>query len=345
MQQETHGVLQTESPKSRFKCHKCRADFSNTSNLKRHEKMQHGLEQPMLCIDKKNALYVTPKELHGPRVPVHVKKSLLLGQIYCESDICRDMAKIAAQSGHPGTECHHLRRTISAQRYIPPQTINSASLEQMLDKGLISKSRAQECKDLHLKASEEEVDCVVPIFWGEYGLSQTYIYFSVFTNLKDNWCQLGRTIVTFDTMSGRWHCQCRGSKHRVSCVHRHVCMWWIFQERPSLLREHSNASPEEIEDLEEKDQERDDESKPSNETASAVIKITEYFLRCKRIPENLPQDLILTEMTIPESFVPKETQCPYCPGPCYPDLSEAILKTKHATIYALFSVHRGMCNT
>ncbi|KAG1930138.1 hypothetical protein F2P79_022560 [Pimephales promelas] len=161
------------------------------------------------------------------------------------------MAKIAAQSGHPATECHHLRRTISAQRYIPPKTLNSTSLEQMLDKGLISKSRATECKDLHLKASEEE-------------------------------------------------------------------------ERTSLLREHSNASPEEIEDLEEKEQERDVESKPSNETASTVIKMTEYFLRYKKIPENLPQDLKLTEMTIPESFVPKETQCPYCPGPCYPDLSVAV---------------------
>lgn len=53
MQQEPHVVLQTESKKIRFKCLKCGADFSNTSNLKRHEKMQHGLEQPMLCIDKK----------------------------------------------------------------------------------------------------------------------------------------------------------------------------------------------------------------------------------------------------------------------------------------------------
>ncbi|XP_067227090.1 uncharacterized protein [Chanodichthys erythropterus] len=304
--------------------------------------MQHGLDQPMLCIDEKNAIYVTPKELHGPRVPIHIIKSLLLGKLYCESEICRDMAKIAARSGHPGTECHHLQRTNSAQRYIPPPPLNTTSLDQMLNKGLMSKLRVEESKDLLLKACEEEVDCVFPIFWGEYGLAQTYIYFSVFTNLKDNWCQLGRTIVTFDTHSGKWHCPCRGSKPRLSCVHRCVCMWWVFQEHPSWLKDNSIASPEEIEDIEENEEDRDDDRKPSNETASAVIKMTEYLMRCKKIPETLPQESTVREMVIPQSFVPKETKCPYCPGPCYPNLSDAILKTKCGTIYGLFSVHKGV---
>jgi len=47
---------------------------------------------------------------------------------------------------------------------------------------------------------------VPSLFFG--GNMACHIYFSVFTNLKDNWCQLRRTIVTFNTMSGRWHCQC-----------------------------------------------------------------------------------------------------------------------------------------
>lgn len=150
---------------------------------------------------------------------------------------------------------------------------------------------------MHLKASEEEVDCVFPIFWGEYGLSETYIYFSVFTNLTDNWCRLGRTIVTFDKTYGKWHCQCRGTKNRLSCVHRYLCMWWIFQERTEYLQ--NDVTPEEIEDLEEQAQEIIDETQPTNESSSGVMKMTEYFLKCKRIPENLQQDLITTEMPIP----------------------------------------------
>lgn len=59
----------------------------------------------MLCIDPKNAMYVTPKELHGPRLPVHVIKSVLSGKICYESEICRDMARIAARSGNPASEC------------------------------------------------------------------------------------------------------------------------------------------------------------------------------------------------------------------------------------------------
>ncbi|KAA0721253.1 hypothetical protein E1301_Tti018150s11, partial [Triplophysa tibetana] len=300
--------------------------------------MQHSLEQPMLCIDPKNAMYVTPKELHGPRLPVHVIKSVLSGKICCESEICRDMARIAARRGNLASECNHLKRSSSAQCYVPPAPLNPGDLDRMFNKGLISKSRLQECKEMHLKASEEEVDCVFPIFWGEYGLSETYIYFSVFTNLTDNWCRLGRTIVTFDKTYGKWHSQCRGTKNRLSCVHRYLCMWWIFQEWPEYLQ--NDVTPEEIEDLEEQAQEIIDETQPTNESSSGVMKMTEYFLKCKRIPENLQQDLITTEMPIPESFVPEETQCPYCPGPCPPNLGEAVLKTKHATIYALFSVHR-----
>nr|XP_055024083.1 uncharacterized protein LOC129414162 [Misgurnus anguillicaudatus] len=349
LEEQAQKQLQHQTPvkrnlppeKAHLKCQTCRIEFSTTSNLRRHEKMQHGLEEPMLCVDQKNAIYVTPKEQHGPRLPVHIIKSPHLDRLFCESETCRDMSSIATRSGYPATECRHLKRSCTAEGYIPPPPLNSISLDKMLDKGLISKSRLQECRDLHLKSSEEGVDCVFPVFWGEHGLSQRYIYFSVFTNLKDSWCLLGRTIVTFDTISGKWHCQCRGTKHRQSCVHRYLCMWWIFQERPEFLQKDVNVTPEEIEDLNEQE-EMDDEPQQPNETESGVIQMTEYFLKIKRIPEDLPQDLIITEMPVPESFVPEETQCPYCPGPCPPNLGEAQLKTKHATIYGLFSVHKGI---
>lgn len=44
-------------------------------------------------------------------------------------------------------------------------------------------------------------------------------------------------------------CLCRGSKHRLNCVHRYVSMWWVYQERPSLLKNFLITSLEEIEDL------------------------------------------------------------------------------------------------
>nr|XP_055024869.1 uncharacterized protein LOC129414781 [Misgurnus anguillicaudatus] len=254
----------------KLKCRGCKIEFSTVSNLRRHEKQQHGMEDPMFCVDPINGIYVTPKEKHGQRLPLHIIKHILLRRISCELERCKDMSRIATQNGHPGWECEHLIRTKSAQGYIPPPRLNDVSLDKMLDNGLISISGLQECKYIHLKAREEGVDCVFPVFWGEYGLSQRYIYFSVFTNLKDNWCKVGRTIVTFNTVSAKWHCQCKATKDQ-SCVHIYLSMWWTFQERPELLQMEVEVTLEETKDVKEQGREMDDNPQPSIETASGLV--------------------------------------------------------------------------
>ncbi len=74
---------------------------------------------------------------------------------------------------------------------------------------------------------------------------------------------------------------------------------------------------------------------------SSVIMETNYFWSSKRIPEDLPVDLITSEKPVPENFEPLEVQCPHCPGPSPPDLVNKILITRQATVYGIFKQFKG----
>ncbi|XP_016402574.1 uncharacterized protein LOC107735388, partial [Sinocyclocheilus rhinocerous] len=204
---------------------------------------------------------------------------------------------IAANSGNPGKECFHLERTRTATSYSPPPALRNESLQEMQEKGLCSKSRLEECTAVNQQAYSEDIDCVFPIFWGEHGLSERYIYFSVYTGQKDNWCKFGRTVCTFDSKT----------------------------EHPQLLQNAVDTSNEDIEDVEEMISAADDVHQHSR---SSIIMETNYFWSSKRIPEDLPVDLTTAEKPVPENFEPLEVQCPYCPGPSPPDLGNKILITR-----------------
>lgn len=322
-------------------CHKCGIHFSTISNLKRHDREQHAGQEPMLCIDPKNGLYVTTKHSHGLRLPIHVQKCLPAQMYDCEVDECRDFMSIAGQSGNPGKECFHLERTKNALPYIPPAGLCNESINEMVEKGIVSSSRREECIALFQRAQSEEVNGLFPIFWADHSLSDRYIYFSVYTGEKENWCKLGRTLSTFDTKLGKWHCQCIVSKIRSSCVHRHISMWWLFQERRHLVK---HRMGEDIDDVEENITGNVGTNQHPEYTESSVITMTNYLWNSKRIPEELPLELTKTEMPIPEKFEPAELICPYCPGPCPPDLGNAFVITTHATVYGIFSQHKGRIN-
>jgi len=52
-------------------------------------------------------------------------------------------------------------------------------------------------------ANNHGVESVFPVFFGDEGYSHRWYFFSVFTNTTDNWCQFGRTRVTFDAVVGQ----------------------------------------------------------------------------------------------------------------------------------------------
>ena len=134
--------------------------------------------------------------------------------------------------------------------YSAPPPLMAASLQSMVDQGLLSTTRQEECQQLQRKALSEEVNCVFPIFWENQRPPERFIHFSVFTGEHDSWCHFGRTRVYFDTHKGQWHCQCQNKTKQ--CSHRCVCKWWLFQERPQLLRDTDPTTDvEEAQEIEE----------------------------------------------------------------------------------------------
>ncbi|XP_054873909.1 uncharacterized protein LOC129350679 [Amphiprion ocellaris] len=152
------SVSESKEPsQEKLSCQHCGTSFSTFSNLRKHLRQVHNINTlPMVYIDSKNGIYVTPRFEHGPLFPIHVIKST-----------------------------------------------NTPTID-----------------------------------------------FSVFTNTIDNWCKFGRTRVSFDFVSGKWNCQCRGTTRSHGCIHRMLATWWIFQESPQLLLHSTDVHSDDTEDLE-----------------------------------------------------------------------------------------------
>lgn len=121
------------------------------------------------------------------------------------------------------------------------------------------------------------------------------IFFSVFTNQTDNWCYLGRTMVTFDSVAGKWNCPRRGTGRSHRCIHRMMGMWWIFQESPGTLVANSGIQVDDIDDLESDMLESSITCESEHLNAQKICAITDYLKTNKRMPclQDLPVHLRL----------------------------------------------------
>ena len=297
--------------------------------------------KPIICVDKHNGLYVTPKNDTGGVIhPIHVAKSTVTQIIDCENEECRTAMQLAFSLGLPGQECSHLLRANQAQPYVAQACLLPEVLEDMKTKGLLSSESAKECCKLLEEASHSAVDAVYRINSGEMGYSSRFLFFSTFTNKKDSWCRFKRTIVTFDSTAGQWSCRCGGHAQIHSCVHRNLAKWWIFQESPHLLVKRTKSHSDNIEDLDAHMVEVETPCDSYNEDESKVRLMTEYIYSAKRIPRDLPIALKTKEKE-PTTFLPTETQCPYCEGPTPPDLLPHKVITTHAVVCGMTYVKKG----
>lgn len=295
------------------------------------------MTEPIFLVDERKGIFVTAKDKCGLRTPIHLCKSFSMQTLDCEVEGCREFMALAV-----GRECLHLDRVRSLKPHTPPPLLESCAIKEMYNKGLISSARKEDCEKVHKLATEDGSVCVFPIFYGEYGYSKRYAYFSVYTGKLDSWCRFGRTRVTLDTLTGKWSCQCKGTK-KIRCVHMFLSMWWTFQEKQDLLI----ANDRESEDSSDSDQELDAEdtdhlNQDSHISEEQIRQIVDYMWAAKRLPEKLPEELQNNVQKVPVKFSPEETKCPYCPGPTPPDLSEEKLVSRHGTVYGVLTIHKGM---
>ncbi|KAF0044752.1 hypothetical protein F2P81_003910 [Scophthalmus maximus] len=243
-----------------------------------------------------------------------------------------------------GRECMNLERFKIFKSQQQPPLLQTTSIKEMFENGLISSSTKEECRQLKDKATRDETTCVYPFFFEEHGYSGCIVYLYVYTAKVDRWCSFGRTRVTLDTVTGKLTCRCKGNKKRM-CVHIYVSMCWTFQEKQHLLRVNMDK------DIDFTDTDNDsltEDTEPGlfqrndHITSVQIRNIAEYMWKSKRMPPKLPEEMQNTAPNIPQKFSQEETKCPYCPGPTPPDLSQEKQVTKKGIIYGILTVHKDL---
>ena len=196
-----------------------------------------------------------------------------------------------------------------------PVFLSNESLEEIVGgrfKWLTEKQKAL-CLSHREKANETGSPLVVRFPNEEYGThSCRTVYLSVFDGGIHYWSRFGRVVVAFDSQTLRWSCAC--CRRKVSCIHKAVSKWFLYQEDSALLGDITDASEDLCnEDTGSEDEEKSDVAVSQNlnsqssypPSGKGLEDMVIYQLENKKIPSNLPRKYITID-TFPSALVPKE---------------------------------------
>ena len=150
------------------------------------------------------------------------------------------------------------------------------------------------------------------------------------------WSRFGRVVVSYDTQTAKWSCAC--SRAKVSCIHKAVSKWFLYQQDSALLRQSPQVSEDEIEtgDV------VADSQEPSlaawclyPRTGKALEDVIICQLTSKKIPTAIHQN---NNDDFPSVLVPKEIEC-HC---CKNSLSGPIKITGSAITIGITTCKTGM---
>lgn len=210
-----------------------------TVELEKHMKET----EPIFLVDEERVIFATSQEKSGPRTIVHVCKSFNQQVLDCEVECCREFMAMAN-----GKECIHLERVMHLKHQQLRALLQSTSIEDMFQKGLISSSTQRNCLKLNQQAINDRTACV-NVFFNEHGFSGRKVNFFVLTSKVNSWAIVGRTRVTLDTANWKWTCHCKSTKKQ-KCVHIYVAICWTYQERRHLFQDtEMNLSSDTDDDL------------------------------------------------------------------------------------------------
>ena len=141
------------------------------------------------------------------------------------------------------------------------------------------------------------------------------VYLSVYDGGVHYWSRFGRVVVSYDTQAAKWSCECCRAK--VSCIHKAVSKWYLYQHDSALLRESPQVSEDDIET----DEEVAHSQEPSlaagclyPPTGKLLEDVIMYQLTSKKIPAAIHRHN-KDANDFPSVLVPKEMDCHRCNNP------------------------------
>lgn len=168
-----------------------------------------------------------------------------------------------------------------------------------------------------------------------FGGSPRHMFVSVHEPKTNDFC-FGRMMVSFNIDRNMWHCPC--TKPHISCFHKSIAKWHIFQTHRDLIEPSESSTSS-------KDASRTGKGKSTNhnkaKSAQGDIKRSvDYIYTQKKIPAELPEDLTNTVCEFPAHLFPVETTCEVC-SRC-PGLEESECITDQAKIVTMLGVADGV---
>ncbi|KAI7814046.1 hypothetical protein IRJ41_006925 [Triplophysa rosa] len=231
-----------------------------------------------VCVDASNGLSAVQRNGHGFSVPV--------------VEECHQYQLLAHRSGHTFSLCEHLRSLDYCNDTAFEEHLEPSVLDEMVKFKFIGEAK----KAVSLKRQKLAQAAHVP--------------FSVLVVLGEqihHYNRLGRVMVKYNSSAGTWHCPC--AKPRISCPHKNIAKWHLFQAKRSLFTTEKVCKSSDTMDPQYTDEHI--YTSPTNLQSTLEYIYTVY--NNKKIPANLP-DTASKSKTFPSNYLPVETTCMNCDG-------------------------------
>ncbi len=351
-----------------YECETCLKHFSSKKSLRNHIKYIHVTTDYInanrflhgVCVDPRQGLYLVRRSFSGTSHPIHVFHSFgVNGGFSCELDECREFSKTARRSGNPNFMCCHLKSVqYVLEPFKPPPAMSRTVLEELIGKvKWLKQSREQECLQAQAVAENSKAPLLVEFCNSKNITSTRYQHFSVYAGEVHHYSRFQRVVVSYDMALNKWTCGCCRTK--VSCVHKSIGKWYLYQVRPGDLS-CNNKAPHTLETTADTDTNVEEGELSGNEFVEnqneqemhAVIsgeyppkgvqltRMVEYIHSCKRIPPTLPKSIThdVDVQAFPRILAPTEEVCGHCEGAA---LSDPKCITRRGKIFTINKVING----
>ncbi|XP_053176913.1 uncharacterized protein LOC128360498 [Scomber japonicus] len=330
----------------KIKCPMCSL-YLNKKNLSKHKLRKHLISEVDItakdhlrsqCIDSHNGVYAVAKSYKATAVPVHVikKKSGSTNKMLCGEDRCEVIAGFRQRSGLTNSQCPHLRSVDFCYTHAEIQDLKSGLLEQLAANKWIGKDMARKCLDHQDQAAQHRAPLVTLVALG----GSHCLYLSVFESKVSQYSRLGRVFVTYYVNRKLWHCDC--SRGRITCLHKCVAKWYLFQTNKELFS--SDAELDKPISISGFIEDSSAENSTGTVSGEGELKQTaKYIYNHKKLPSEFPEKIIQfdPETHILKHLIPAETVCQECPG--HVSLTEPVLITNRAKIITVTGVIQDSC--
>ncbi|KAF3836621.1 hypothetical protein F7725_029179 [Dissostichus mawsoni] len=255
-----------------------------------HMERKHSAKQKDMlseCIDPENGVYAVHKAFNGTSTPLHVQNKVWGENQYvsCENNECQVNLELAWRSGIKAYQCTHLKSITYGSSYASPTELDEETLTEMVNNKWFDEDKKRLCL---VRQNLAKFD------W------------------EESWCRTTQRIICGTVLV----------QTKISCPHKYIAKWHLFQTHRELFRK--VRSTEEVECLSAaastEDEHSHDEADlgdiPYPPKVEKLKGMAQYILRNKKLPAVLPEHLRLPSVEVQYSrhLIPEEMMCQHCPG-------------------------------